>query len=98
MYKDIISYELAEGITQDQLLKIADDVLENWMKNQPGFIKWEINTNDADGFTDVVYWKSKEHAKKAELDMINIPNAGDWFGCYKEGSISSHNITLLKEW
>ena len=27
--------------------------------------------------------------------MVNIPNAGDWFSCYEEGSISSVNLTQV---
>lgn len=97
MYKDIISYELAEGITQEHLLKVAQQIVNDWMKKQPGFIKWEI-TMDKDGnYTDIVYWESKEAAKNAEKEMVNIPNAGDWFACYKQGTISSKNLTTVAE-
>ena len=92
MYKDVISYKLAENVSDDRLLKVASDVLENWMNKQPGFIKWEIHTESDGGYTDIVYWESKDAAKKAEADMVNIPNAGEWFSCYEEGSISSKNL------
>lgn len=97
MYKDIISYELAENTTKEQLLKIAKQIVTDWMKNQPGFIKWEIHTNSDGSFTDIVYWKSKEDAKSAEKEMVNIPNAADWYACYKEGTISSRNLTTIAE-
>lgn len=97
MYKDIISYNLAENITKEHLLKIARQIVTSWMKNQPGFIKWEIHTNSDGSYTDIVYWKSEQDAKKAEKEMANIPNAADWYGCYKEGTISSKNITLIAE-
>ena len=45
MYKDIITYELAENVTKEQLIKIAKQIVNDWMKNQVGFIKWEIHTN-----------------------------------------------------
>lgn len=92
MYKDIISYELAENKTESQLLSVAKKVHNDWMKNQAGFISWEINKNADGSFTDIVCWESKEAAKLSEKDMGNIPNAGDWYGCYKEGSISSKNV------
>jgi len=95
MYKDIIHYELAENITQEHLLKVAKQVVTTWMNKQPGFIKWEIHTNNKDTFTDVVYWLTEKDAKNAEKEMANIPNANEWFGCYKEGSISSHNLKQL---
>ncbi len=97
MYKDIISYELAEGKSQDDLLKVAGQIVNDWMKKQPGFIKWEINTNADGSYTDVVYWESKEAAKEAEKEMMNIPNAAEWFGCYKQGSITSKNLSLVAE-
>ena len=67
------------------------------MKNQSGFIKWEINTNSDGSYTDIVYWRSREDAVKAEKNMGSIPNAGDWFACYKEGSMLSKNLTLVAE-
>lgn len=97
MYKDIISYELAAGVTKEQLLSTAKLVVDSWMKNQSGFIKWEINTNSDGSYTDIVYWQSREDAVKAEKNMANIPNAGDWFACYKEGTMLSKNLTFVAE-
>ena len=92
MYKDVISYKLAEKISEDRLLEVAEAVLESWMSKQEGFVKWEIHRNSDRDYTDIVYWNSKDAADKAQADMVNIPNAGDWFSCYEEGSISSKNL------
>jgi len=97
MYKDIISYELAENISTEHLTKVAKQIVTSWMKKQSGFIKWEIHSNNEGSFTDIVYWESKQDAKNAEKEMVNIPNASDWFACYKEGTISSKNLTLISE-
>ncbi len=97
MYKDIISYELAENTSEEQLLKVAGQIINDWMKNQFGFIKWEIHTNNDGSYTDIVYWKSKQDAKAAEKDMANIPNAGEWYGCYKKGTISSKGLTMIAD-
>lgn len=97
MYRDIISYELAEGVNEEQLLKVAQEIIDTWMKKLPGFIKWEIHTNTDGSYTDLVYWESEHAAKEAQKEMANIPNAGAWYACYKEGSISSKNITKLAE-
>ncbi len=92
MYKDIISYELAENISEEHLLTVAREVLVNWMSRQSGFQKWEIHRNRDGDYTDIVYWESEGDAKNAQADMVNIPNAADWYSCYKEGSISSMNL------
>ena len=95
MYKDIINYELADNVSKEGLLKIAEQIVKDWMKHQPGFVKWEIHTNSDKSFTDIVYWNTEQDAKNAEKEMANIPNANDWYGCYKQGSISSKNLHLI---
>ena len=97
MYKDIITYELAEGITRDHLIEVAQDIIENWMKNLSGFISWEIHNSEDGKYTDIVSWASKVDAKNAELEMMKIPNAGAWFACYKEGSIISTALKSVKK-
>ncbi len=95
MYKDIIHYELAEDITKEHLLKVAADIVKTWMKDLPGFLEWEIHENENNTFTDIVYWQSKDDAKNAEKAMAEIPNAAEWYQCYKEGSITSQHLHLL---
>ncbi len=94
MYKDFITYQLAEGISEAHLLKVAGDIRESWMKKQAGFISWDIHKNTGDNarYTDIILWQSKKYAKNPEKEMVNIPNAGAWFSCHKEGSISSQNL------
>ena len=95
MYKDIISYNLGESVSEEHLLNVSSEILKSWMNKQQGFIKWEIHKNSDGGYTDIVYWESKVDAKKSEADMVNIPNANDWFACYEKGSISSKNLSLI---
>ncbi|MFY0606575.1 MAG: hypothetical protein JXR10_07665 [Cyclobacteriaceae bacterium] len=95
MYKDLITYQLAKGVTQEQLLKIASLVHEDWMIKQPGFQKWEITLDKEGNYMDIVYWESKEAAKAAEAGMATMPHAAEWFACYEPGSISSKNLSTL---
>ena len=93
MYRDVISYKLR--VSEEHLLEVAQKVLSDWMSKQAGFIKWEIHKDSDGNYTDIVYWESQELAKKAEADMANIPNAGDWLACYEEGSISNRPLNLI---
>ena len=95
MYKDIINYELAENISEEHLFNVAKQIVAEWMKLQEGFINWEIHSNNDGSYTDIVYWETEKNAKIAEKQMGNIPNASNWFACYKEGTMSSKNLTLL---
>lgn len=95
MYKDIISYKLAEGVSLKELKNVAALVSKDWMQNQVGFIKWEIAINQNGEYQDIVHWESKEAAKEAEKTMATMPHAAEWFACYKPGSISSKNLITL---
>ena len=96
MFKDIITYELDDGIDEAHLLKIAGEIIKSWMSKQAGFIQWDIHKDAiGDGYTDIVYWETREAAQEAEQQMGNIPNAIDWFSCYKEGSIASQNLAQI---
>lgn len=95
MYKDLISYELAENISEEHLIKIAKQIINSWMSKQKGFIKWEIHKTKENSYTDIVYWESEKDAKEAEKNMVNIPDANEWYKCYKEGSISSKKLWKL---
>jgi len=95
MYRDIIHYELNEGVDEAYLKEVAQDILEKWMAHQPGFISWEMHKNKTGHYTDIVSWDSETDAKKAELSMAQLPDAAKWFACYKEDSIRSENIDRL---
>ena len=94
MYKDIISYEIAENTSEQHLLTIAKQIVETWMEKQAGFVKWEINYNKNGGYTDIVYWESENHAKNAEKEMVNIPNAQE---CLTRKQKSTSNFSTTPE-
>ena len=95
MFKDLITYELAEGITFDHLKTVAEKVHKDWMKNQQGFLGWEINENQNGSYTDIVSWESKAHADASNEKMANMPHGAEWMACYKMETISA--VKLLSK-
>jgi len=95
MYKDVIEYQLAENVSEEELIKVGGQIVDEWMKKLPGFISWEICKDKEGNFTDIVCWATEEDAKNATKEMANIPNAGAWYACYKEGSIKSKNLLAV---
>ena len=91
MYVDLISYQLAEGVSEETLNAAALDILEVWMKKQEGFMGWEIGKT-AEGYTDLVFWKNKECAELATANMGDIPKGHPWLSCYEMSSVSSNKI------
>ncbi len=94
MYKDVINYKLADGVTEEQLLKAAAEILESWMKDLDGFISWEINKSE-NGYVDIVTWEDVESAKKAEEKMKELPKDNAWYACYDFSTIYSENLDSL---
>lgn len=98
MYTDIIRYRLKDGVTQEDLLDAAGEILESWMKKQVGFISWQINTSEDGEYTDIVQWESEEAAKKAEASMRSDLSFGNaWFACYNMSSISATKAREVKK-
>ena len=96
MFIDIISYQLAEGVTEEHLHSAAEDIIKVWMKQQPGFIRWEINKNtDGDGYQDFVYWKNKDCADEATKNMGQIPTDHPWLACYDMSTVSSKKLIQI---
>jgi hypothetical protein len=95
MYRDLIRYELADGITVDHLTSVATDIISSWMGNLEGFLGWDIHDNGDGQFTDIVYWTTKRAAEDAEQAMQSIPNAADWYKCYKAGTIKAEKLECV---
>ncbi len=92
MYKDFISYKLAEGISKEHLLKITTRIGKEWLKKQKGFVSWTINEEKDGSFIDLVCWQSKEHAKVAKKNMQNIKKIEEWCHCYKKNRTQTKNV------
>lgn len=98
MYTDLISYRLAEGVSEEHLRSVADRVHEHWMKHQPGFLSWEIHKLEDGTYADLVHWDSYEHAKASEQHMGDIPNAAEWQACYDMSSVSSKHLYRIAKY
>jgi len=95
MYRDIIHYRLAADVKEEQLLRVAQRIIKDWMTKQNGFISWTIHKNSDGTYNDIVTWKDQASAQAAEIDMVNIPDAGEWMGCYEPGSISTQKASEI---
>lgn len=95
MYKDIISYRLADGVTHEQLLDVAQRIIDAWMRDLDGFVSREILQGSDGQYTDIVTWESPDVAHAAERAMQSIPNAAERYECYDASTISSSGMTLL---
>lgn len=95
MYCDIISYELAPGVTEDHLLEVTERIYNEWMKDVYGFLGWKICKEEDGKYCDIVMWEDKRSADAAEKDMANLPNVTEWISCYKENSVKTKRVQQI---
>jgi hypothetical protein len=96
MYTDVITYKLAQITTKEELIVEAKHVLNQWMKQQPGFIRWTINQVGEGEYLDIVQWQDEASAKKAEQSMqAEASTLERWFMLYDMQSIQSVGAQCL---
>ena len=62
---ELVVFELADGVTQEQFLPVADTVSE-WVKTQPGFRSRELSYSpETAKYVEVVYWDTLGEAVAA---------------------------------
>jgi hypothetical protein len=62
---ELVVFELANGVTQEEFLPAADTVSE-WVKTQPGFQSRELSFSpETDRYVEAVYWDTLDQAVAA---------------------------------
>lgn len=94
MFTEIMRYQIAEGVTKEHLLDVCAQIHDQWMKDQPGFIEWEINHLTDNTYVDMVCWASKEDADAAKPAMQDIPAelSAAWQSCYDMSSVTCDRV------
>ncbi len=96
MYIDIISYELAEGVSEKEMLTVTEVINKEWQESSvKGFIGWKICRNEEGNYYDVVLWQDRQSALDAEKIMMNLPSVQKWIACYKEGTMKTNRLTQI---
>lgn len=70
---EMAPFTLAEGVTEKMLLDASSVLQEDFLSNQPGFIKRELLKRSHHEWLDVVYWKDAQSADEAVKNSTNSP-------------------------
>ena len=81
---ELAPFTLKEGITESKLLEASRAVQENFVEQQPGFIKRELVRKSGKAYLELVYWESQEHAEQAAQKAMNSPVCLDFFSLMEE--------------
>ena len=92
-----ISYKLAKGAEDSQLMSVQEKIIKNFMSKQKGFISWKV-LRDGGNWADLLEWETKEDAHNAMAASEQSPDNYELFALLDEKSIVINFFDVLKNY
>ncbi len=73
-------FTIMPGTDETMLVKASDDIQNNFIGKQRGFIKRELLKGKDGRWVDIVYWSSREDAELAGRNAMESPVCAAYFG------------------
>lgn len=70
---ELASIHLKDGITEDMLLEASQNLQEEFLKKQKGYIKRELVKKSSTEYVDIIYWENQDLAHKAVENAMVSP-------------------------
>jgi hypothetical protein len=97
MIVEFVQFRLKDGINEEEFLKSSEDVQDNFLKNQEGFItRRELMKDDRGLWTEVVHWDDLENARKAFEESKNCGWCEKFFLFIDKKSVRMEHIKLMQ--
>ena len=97
---ELAQFSLAVGAKEEDFLKEAEVVQENFLKKQEGFIDRELLKYHEDSgeeyWMDIIHWKTMENAKKASEEMLKNPVCAGFVRMINPESVEMKHLEQLK--
>ena len=95
---EITQFKLATGVSDEAFLKEANNVQDNFLNQQSGYINREL-LKDKDGqWIDIVYWTSMEEAKKASEVVMQDSATQGFMQKIDPSSVKMLHLKQVKTW
>lgn len=96
---EIVTMQIAEGITQDEFISIVDGLEINYHSKQPGFIDSELMYDESSNFWIIIqHWESKEQIKAASQQMFKDSTAEQFVKSLNPKSVKMTITPQIKTW
>lgn len=93
---EMVSYKI-NGQTSDEQVDQAQQKINEFCMQQPGFIYRSVSQNDDKTWFDIVYWQNMDAAQKASAAFESSPVCGDVMAIVEEGSVSMTHMNVNTE-
>lgn len=88
---EAVLFETVEGVSDAQFLAAADQI-QQWLAQQPGYIRRELAHTGAGQWLDLVSWRSLDDAHQAAAQLLHQPEATSFLALIREESIQMHHL------
>ena len=92
---EIVIYKIQEGVTDEDFIKAAGEMEENFAKKQEGFIKRTFAKSENGDWIDVLYWETMDNAMRASEEAMKSPACAPMFGMLDSENIKMHHFEIL---
>lgn len=92
-----ISYKLVKGASVQDYLAASEQVSNEILSKQKGFISWKVLA-DGDTWVDLIVWESLEDAKNAETAGAENPIAQKYYSFIDMESCKQTNFAVEKNY
>ncbi|NEQ69268.1 MAG: hypothetical protein F6K21_28025 [Symploca sp. SIO2D2] len=87
MIVEIAEFKLNDGVEDSAFLKAHNEVHNNWVKDQPGYIRRETVKSGDGLWKDLVVWESMELAHAAAEAIGKEPSNFPWMQMMSSDSV-----------
>lgn len=93
---EMVSYKIAAG-TADEKVEKAQQQINDFCMQQPGFIYRSVSKNDDQKWFDIVYWQNMDAAMKASEAFEQSPVCKDVMEIVAEDSVTMTHMNVNTE-
>jgi hypothetical protein len=79
-------FKLATGVSEDTMLRAADSVHDNFLRKQPGFVRWELLRGKDGKWVNLLYWKNQASVDQAMPKVEKSPACSAYFKCMADSA------------
>jgi len=79
MIIELAPFKITTGTSQQALLEASAALQQEFLAQQPGFIKRELARSGAHEWLDIVYWQDHDSASKAMQKAMESPACHRYF-------------------
>jgi hypothetical protein len=95
---EIAQFRLANGVSEQDFLREVEDVQNNFLSRQSGYIDRELLKSGEGQWIDIVHWSSMEKAQLVAEVMLKDPSALGFLQKIDPQSVDMMHLQTMRIW